>query len=301
MKKIIITGSNGLLGQSLVNLLLKYKDDYQVIGFSKGENRSGRKDFEYISIDITERENLKKTLLKIKPDVIVNTAAMTQVDDCEVFKKECDVLNVEVVVWLKEVAEVINCHLIHLSTDFIFDGENGYYKETDQPNPLSYYGNSKVKSEEILLNSNIDFAIIRTILVYGKVFHMSRTNIVLWVKEMLENGKEITIVNDQYRMPTFVDDLALSCKLAIDQRATGIFHISSKELLSVFEITQKIATVFGLNQSLIKPTTSTVLNQKAKRPPKTGFDLTKSREVLGMKFHSFEEDLQRFKEILAKN
>lgn len=301
MKKIIITGSNGLLGQSLVNLLLNYKDDYQVIGFSKGENRSGRKDFEYISIDITERENLKKTLLKIKPDVIVNTAAMTQVDDCEVFKKECDVLNVEVVVWLKEVAEVINCHLIHLSTDFIFDGKNGYYKETDQPNPLSYYGNSKVKSEEILLNSTIDFTIIRTILVYGKVYDMSRTNIVLWVKEMLENGKEITIVNDQYRMPTFVDDLALSCKLAIDQRATGIFHISSKELLSVLEITQKIATVFGLNQSLIKPTTSTVLNQKAKRPPKTGFDLTKSSEVLGMKFHSFEEDLQRFKEILAKN
>lgn len=301
MKKIIITGSNGLLGQSLVNLLLNYKDDYQVIGFSKGENRSGRKDFEFISIDITERENLKKTLLKIKPDVIVNTAAMTQVDDCEVFKKECDVLNVEVVVWLKEAAEVINCHLIHLSTDFIFDGKNGYYKETDQPNPLSYYGNSKVKSEEILLNSTIDFTIIRTILVYGKVYDMSRTNIVLWVKEMLENGKEITIVNDQYRMPTFVDDLALSCKLAIDKKATGIFHISSTKLMSVYDIVQEVAKVFELDTKLIKPTSSTVLNQKAKRPPKTGFDVSKAITVLGIKLQTFEEDLQRFKDILAKN
>ena len=132
----------------LVNLLLKYKNDYQVICFSKGANISGREDFYYISIDITNEENLKKRLLEINPDAIINTAAMTQVDDCETYKKECDVLNVDVVKWLKEVSEIINCHVIHLSTDFIFDGIKGNYKETDLPNPLSYYGNSKLKSEE---------------------------------------------------------------------------------------------------------------------------------------------------------
>lgn len=301
MKKIVITGSNGLLGQSLLKLLLKEKDIYEVFGFSKGENRSGRNDFSYVSIDITDEENLKKTLVEIQPYAIINTAAMTQVDDCETQKEACDLLNIEVVKWLKEVAEIIDCQLIHLSTDFIFDGEKGNYKETDIPNPLSYYGLSKLKSEEILLNSTIDFTIIRTILVYGKVFDMSRTNIVLWVKEMLENGKEITIVDDQFRMPTFVDDLALSCKLAIDKRATGIYHISSTKLMSVFEIVQKIATVFELDKKLIKPTSSAVLNQKAKRPPKTGFDVSKATSVLGIKLQTFEQDLQRFKDILSIN
>lgn len=301
MKKIVITGSNGLLGQSLLKLLLKEKNKYEVFGFSKGENRSGRTDFSYVSIDITNEENLKNTLYKIQPDAIINTAAMTQVDDCEIHKEACDVLNIEVVKWLKEASEIIHCHLIHLSTDFIFDGEKGYYKETDDPNPLSYYGMSKVKSEEILLQSTIDFTIIRTILVYGKVFDMSRTNIVLWVKEMLENGKEITIVNDQFRMPTFVDDLALSCKLAVDKKATGIFHISSTKLMSVFEIVKEIAKVFELDSKLIKPTSSNILNQKAKRPPKTGFEVAKAKSVLGIKLQTFPEDLQRFKDILSLN
>ena len=301
MKKIVITGSNGLLGQSLLKLLLKENNKYQVFGFSKGVNRSGRTDFYFVSIDITNEENLKKELLKIQPDAIINTAAMTQVDDCEIHKEACDVLNIEVVKWLKEVAEIINCHVIHLSTDFIFDGKKGYYKETDAPNPLSYYGISKVKSEEILLNSKIDFTILRTILVYGKVHDMSRTNIVLWVREVLEKGKEITIVDDQFRMPTFVDDLALSCKLAIDKKAKGIFHISSTKLMSIFEIVHEVANIFGLDSKLIKPTSSNILNQKAKRPSKTGFDVSKAKTVLGIKLHTFEEDLQRFKDILAKN
>ena len=298
MKKIVITGSNGLLGQSLLKLLLKENNKYQVFGFSKGVNRSGRTDFYFVSIDITNEENLKKELLKIQPDAIINTAAMTQVDDCEIHKEACDVLNIEVVKWLKEVAEIINCHVIHLSTDFIFDGKKGYYKETDAPNPLSYYGISKVKSEEILLNSKIDFTILRTILVYGKVYDMSRTNIVLWVREMLEKGKEITIVDDQFRMPTYVEDLAMSCKLAIDKNATGIYHISSTKLMSVFEIAQKIADVFELDKNLIKPISSSTLNQRARRPAKTGFNLLKTTSELGLKVHSFEEDLQRFKEKL---
>lgn len=298
MKKVVITGSNGLLGQSLLDLLLKSKNEYQIYGFSRGENRSGREDFTYVSIDLTDEKALKNALLEINPDAIVNTAAMTQVDDCEIYKNECDVLNVEVVKWLKETSEKTNCHIIHLSTDFVFDGKKGFYKETDKPNPISYYGNSKVKSEEILLNSKIDFTILRTILVYGKVHNMSRTNIVLWVKEMLEKKKEITIVNDQFRMPTYVNDLAMSCKLAIDKRATGIFHISSNKLMSVYEITQKVANVFGLDQNLIKPIASSRLNQRAQRPPKTGFNLTKSSSELGLKFNSFEEDLYRFKENL---
>lgn len=299
MKKIVVTGSNGLLGQTLVNLLLKNKDQYQVYGLSRGENRSGRSDFNYYNLDITECNQLKKMLLQIQPDVIVNTAAMTNVDACEDDKENCDKLNIEAVKYLTQISLEVNAHLIHISTDFIFDGVKGYYKETDTPNPLSYYGLSKLKSEEVLLSSDIDYTILRTILVYGKVNNLGRNNIVLWVKEMLENEKEITIVDDQYRMPTYVEDLAMACKISIDKKATGIFHISSNELLSVYKIAQQIAEVFGLNKKLIKPISTSTLNQKALRPPKTGFDLSKTNKKLGFYPKSFKQDLERFKETLG--
>ncbi len=299
MKKIVITGSNGLLGQTLVNLLLGENEKYKVRGFSRGLNRSGRNDFEYVSIDITDKGLLFEELNKYKPDVIVNTAAMTNVDACEENKAECDLLNVNVVEFLKEYSELNNTHLVHISTDFIFDGEKGLYKETDVPNPLSYYGLSKLKSENILTTSKIDFTILRTILVYGKVYDMTRSNIVLWVKKSLEEKKEITIVNDQFRMPTYVDDLALVCKIAIDKKSIGVFNISSNKLLSIYEIAQLVAEVFELDKNLIKSISTKTLNQKALRPPITGFDLTKTNAELSFFSKSFKEDLQRFKEKLA--
>lgn len=299
MIKVIITGSNGLLGQSLLNLLLEEKEKYQVFGFSRGINRSGREDFNYVSIDITEQENLKKSIKEIQPDFIINTAAMTQVDDCENNKQACDVLNVDVVKWLSEIADEIKTHVIHISTDFIFDGLKGNYKETDIPNPISYYGLSKLKSEEVLTNSNINFTILRTILVYGKVFDMSRSNIVLWVKQMLEQGEEITIVDDQFRTPTYVVDLALACKISMDRKATGIYNIASKKLMSVFEIAKEIADTFNLDKNLIKPISTSTLNQTAPRPAKTGFNLSKTNKELGFYPKTFKEDLQKFKETLS--
>jgi dTDP-4-dehydrorhamnose reductase len=296
MIKVIITGSNGLLGQSLLNLLLQEKETYEIIGFSKGENRSGKDSFLYISIDITDAVLLKEKLLEIKPHFIINTAAMTNVDACENNKLECDILNIDLVKTLVNVSEEINAHIIHISTDFIFDGKKGNYKETDLPNPLSYYGLSKLKSEEILTTSKIDFTILRTILVYGKVFDMSRSNIVLWVKEMLEKKKEITIVNDQYRTPTYVEDLAMACKISMDKKATGIYNISSNQLLSIYKIAQQIADTFGLDKMFIKPISTSTLNQTAPRPAKTGFDLSKTNKELGFYPKSFKEDLQRFKE-----
>jgi dTDP-4-dehydrorhamnose reductase len=124
---------------------------------------------------------------------------------------------------------------------------------------------------------------------------MSRSNIVLWVKESLENKKEITIVDDQFRAPTFVEDLALTCKISVDKKATGVFNISSNQLLSIFEIAQEIADVFDLDKSLIKPISTSTLNQTAARPNTTGFDLSKTNRVLEFYPKSFKEDLQRFK------
>lgn len=295
MQKIVITGSNGLLGQTAVNLLLNHPDQYEVIGLSKGLNRSGRNDFDYINVDLTDADKTKKVLLALQPDCIVNTAAMTNVDACENNQEACERLNVEAVQTLVDICQELDAHLIQLSTDFIFDGKQGFYKETDMPNPLSFYGKTKLKSEEILTGSSIKYTILRTILVYGKVAEMTKNNIVLWVKESLENDREITIVNDQYRMPTYVVELANACKLVIDKRATGVFNISSNTLLSIYEIAEQIADVFELDKALIKPISTGTLNQTAPRPVKTGFDLSKTIRELGFTPKSFLEDLQEFK------
>ena len=294
--KILITGSNGLLGQNLLELFLKDPENYKVVGFSRGENRSGRTDFEYHAIDLTNQQLLEEKIKQIQPNFIINTAAMTNVDACENDKEGCYDLNVHVVEYLAAVCSEINAHLIHISTDFIYDGVKGNYTEEDIPNPLSYYGETKLLSEKRLQDSNINYTILRTILVYGLVKDMSRNNIVLWVKESLENKKEITIVDDQYRAPTYVEDLALACKVSIDKKATGIFNISSNQLLSIYEIAQEIADAFGLDKNLIKPISTSTLNQTAPRPVKTGFDLTKTNKELEFYPNSFKEDLQRFKQ-----
>ncbi len=299
MKKIIVTGSNGLLGQSLLTLLLEETNKYEVVGFSRGKNRSGREDFEYISIDLTDKKELQEALNQCQPDVIINTAAMTQVDQCEDEKEECDLLNVTTVESLIEFSETNNVHLVHLSTDFIFDGKKGNYKETDTPNPVSYYGLSKLKAENKLINSSIDYTILRTILVFGKVYDMSRSNIVLWVKESLEARKSINVVDDQYRMPTYVVTLAEACKAAIDKNKYGIYNVSSTELLSIYDIAIQIAETFNLNKELISPISSKELNQRAQRPEKTGFDLSKTKKELGIELRNFKEDLQNFKQIIT--
>ena len=297
-KRVVITGSNGLLGQTLVSLLLEESNSYEVTGFSKGPNRSKRNDFNYVSVDITDQKSLKTQLKLVRPHFIVNTAAMTNVDACESNRDACYALNVSAVGYLTEISKSIGAHLIHLSTDFIFDGIQGNYKETDTANPLSYYGETKLISEEILNNSTIDFTILRTILVYGLTADMSRSNIVLWVKESLEQHREIQIVNDQYRTPTFVLSLAEACKRCIDIRAKGTFHIASNTLLSIYEIALQIAETFGLDEQYIKPIETATLNQPANRPVKTGFDLTKTKNELNFHPKSFKEDLQKFKDML---
>jgi len=278
---------------------MKAPENYSVFGLSKGDNRMNRNDFLYYDIDITNYSQLEECITYIQPSFIINTAAMTNVDTCELKPEECNNLNIEAVKYLTQICTKLNIHFIQISTDFIFDGSKGIYKETDLPNPLSIYGHSKLKAENIVKNSGVIFSILRTILVYGKGVNLKRNNIVLWVKDMLENNKEITIVDDQYRMPTYVEDLAMACKLIVDKNISGVYHISSNELLSVFEIANQIADVFGLNKKLIKPISSKTLNQKAIRPQKTGFDLSKTIKELDFQPTSFLLGLKRFKQTLS--
>ena len=179
-----------------------------------------------------------------------------------------------------------------MSTDFVFDGQAGPYSEDDQPNPLSYYGETKVEAEKIIQASDCRWTILRTILVYGVTANMSRSNIVLWAKSALEKGEPIHVVNDQWRMPTLALDLAEACLLAAEKGATGIFHISGEDMMTVYELVRKVADFWSLDSSLIIPISSKDLNQEAKRPLKTGFILNKAIRVLGYKPHSFSEGLE---------
>jgi len=306
--KILITGSNGLLGQKLV-YLLRDKVEVQLIATSRGENRiRERTGYEYYSIDITEKEQVEKAIGKFQPDVIINTAAMTNVDECEIKKEECRKQNVTAVQNLVDCIsqhqtknEKQKTHLIQLSTDFIFDGENGPYKEDDKPNPLSYYALSKYEAEKIIQSSKIKWAIARTIIVYGVSDFMSRSNIVLWAKSALEKGQPLNIVNDQWRMPTLAEDLAEGCWLIAQKGATGIYNLSGKDFMSIIELVNRVADFYGYDKSIISPVSSSTLNQTAKRPPKTGFILDKSIRELGYAPHSFEEGLKIVDEQLKAN
>jgi dTDP-4-dehydrorhamnose reductase len=289
--KILVTGSNGLLGQKLIQLFID--KDIETIGSGLGDDRTGLsgKFYSYISLDITNEQEVMEKVTEHKPDVIINTAAMTNVDQCETEKAACINLNINAVQYIVNACQENGCFLVHLSTDFIFDGEAGPYKEADEPNPISFYGESKLKAEELIVKAEIDHAILRTVLVYGITPNMSRSNIILWVKSSLESGKPIQVVDDQWRTPTLAEDLAMGCFLVADKRATGVFNISGDDLLTPLEMAYKTVEFFDLDKSLITRADSSTFSQPAKRPPKTGFILDKAKKVLGYHPHTFDEGI----------
>lgn len=292
MKKVLVTGSNGLLGQKLTERILD-KNDFELIATAKGPNRYTIKEgYIYVDMDILDEANVLDVISRYQPDAVINTAAMTNVDTCEVEKEACWALNVKSVEYLINACRKNNIQLVHLSTDFIFDGLAGPYKEDDLPCPVSFYGESKLAAELLLKESEIDWTVLRTIIVYGVVNDMSRSNIVLWAKGALEKGNPINIVNDQWRMPTLAEDLAEICLLAVSKRAKGVYNASGKDMMSIIELVEQVADFYGLDKSLINPISSASLNQAAKRPVKTGFILDKSIKELGYVPHSFIEGMK---------
>ena len=292
IKRILVTGSNGLLGQKLTDRLIN-DEGFELIATSKGLNRHpNTAGYEYAEMDVCDLQNVNQVLKRFKPDAVIHTAAMTNVDQCEDNKDLAWLMNVEAVKNLISACSEFDVRLIHLSTDFVFDGEDGPYAEDDEPNPVSYYGRTKLEAENLLKASAIKWAVIRTIIVYGIVTDMSRSNIVLWAKGALEKGEPINVVFDQWRMPTLAEDLAECCVLAAARDAQGIYHASGKDFMSIIELVEKVAEFYNLDKSLIRPISSDSLNQAAKRPKRTGFILDKAIKDLGYNPHSFQEGLE---------
>lgn len=295
MMKILITGANGLLGSYLVTDLTNQGHD--VIATSKGLCRistlTAPGKVTYHSLDITNAVLVEEIIDITRPDIIIHAAALTQADYCETNKAECWEVNVTATRFIIEAARKISARLIYVSTDFVFDGKNGPYKETDQPAPVNYYGCSKMVAEKSVMESGMSWSVARTVLVYGNSNSVSRTNIISWAAEKLKLGEKIRVVNDQYRTPTFTGDLAKGIRLIAEKKATGIFHLSGKDMLTPYDMAIETAEYLGLDKDLIEKVDAAVFSQPATRPLKTGFIIEKARTVLGYEPISFNEGLSR--------
>ncbi len=281
--KILVTGSNGLTGQAILREVDYQDSPTEIIATSKSPNRFvGKHKFELL--DLRYPEKLNYLLDLYQPEAIIHTAAMSQIDDCEKDKITCHKVNYEAIINLIKSCTKRNIHLTHMSTDFVFDGNQQVpYSEFDTPNPVNYYGTCKLMAEQVLKQSNCRHSIVRTALIYDYPNNIKRSNIFRWIHDSLTAGQPIKLVDDQFRTPTFVDDLAiLLLKISILEKE-GIWHYAGNEKLSVYDFGLKIAAHFNLDKSLIQPVSSTDLNQIARRPAKTYLDSSYANRELGLR------------------
>lgn len=293
--KILLTGCNGMLGSSLSEKLSTFKHTTWATGKSvcRLPSHFFHDNFIYHSLDITNSEETSRLITSFKPDLIVHAAAMTQVDDCEQNKNLCYSINVDGTKNLITAAQEVNARFCMLSTDFVFSGENGPYKETDPVGPVNYYGETKVIAEQLVMSSGLNWSIVRTILLYGKADPSKRSNFIYWVKNNLEAGVKIKVVNDQIRTPTFIPDLVEGIYLIAEKESEGIFHISGKDVMTPYQMAIEIADVLNLDKTLLEPVDASTFAQIGKRPQKTGFKIEKAIEELGFQPTSFKNALAK--------
>ncbi|MEO6718816.1 MAG: SDR family oxidoreductase [Ferruginibacter sp.] len=292
--KILVTGSNGLLGQHLLKLLLD-TTAHDIIATGKGDQRismTGDR-IKYTALDIRDGVAVHEFIENATPDIIIHAAALTKVDECELDHIECWNTNVTATRFLTDAAKKVDAFFILVSTDFVFDGARGPYLEGDTVNPVSYYGSSKVAAEKAVAESGLPYAIVRTCLVYGDMVSGTRSNIVSWVKDNLQQGKTIKVVSDQWRTPTYIEDLAKGILLIAEKKATGIYNISGEDFVSPYDMAIATADYLQLDKTLIEKVDASVFSQPAKRPATTGFKIDKAKNELGFKPLSFKEGLQR--------
>ena len=290
---ILITGANGFLGYYLTEQLLAKK--FNVIATGKGECRlpfTTDKNFLYFQMDFTDPFSIHDVFERVRPEVVIHAGAMSKPDECEANQMLAYLVNVEGTVQLLINSADIKSFFVFVSTDFVFDGERGMYIEEDVPRPVNYYGRTKLEAEEAVKEYEFGWAIVRTVLVYGKN-HSGHNNILKIVKEKLEKGEDYNVVDDQFRTPTYVEDLAKGIVSIVEKKATGVFHISGRDVLTPFQMAIKIAEHLKLDSSVIKKVTAASFSQPAKRPLKTGFIIDKARKELGYEPLSFDEGLKK--------
>lgn len=282
MTRVLICGSNGLLGQRLA-LLLCSQTQYEVLNTS--HHRSfvfDRRLFDYTQLDIRSKSDTKSLISSFQPDVILNAAAVTDIDWCEAHREEAWKANVVGVENLIEAAKKVSARLVHVSSDTVFDGRGGPYDEDDKPSPISYYGKTKLASENAIRVSGLPHAILRSMVLFGYGIGV-RPNFALWVVQSLREGTSIDCATDMMGNPTYVGDLSYALTRAFELGRTGLYHVCGPERLSLFEFARRIAAAFGLDGTLIQAVPSRSLGLAAPRPLSSGFITLKSETELHFK------------------
>jgi len=289
--RILITGCNGLLGQKLVELA---PVRHEVFGLDLADQGLVMDGSSYYSGSIVDRKPLLRIAQETRPDWILNAAAYTDVDGAESEKELCWKVNVSGVENIAYVARKCRAKVVHISTDYIFDGKDGPYDEEAVPNPLGFYGRSKLAGENVLKMSPVPYTIARTMVLYGTGKNL-RPNFVSWLIEQLRDGNRANVVNDQFGNTTLVDELAAGIWSIVRKRKLGVFHIAGTGIVDRFTFAEKIAHVFDLDASLITPISTKDLSQAAPRPMISGLKVDKAVKELGLKLSNVEEGLFKLK------
>ncbi|OGC76879.1 MAG: dTDP-4-dehydrorhamnose reductase [candidate division Zixibacteria bacterium RBG_16_50_21] len=292
MERVLITGANGLLGQKLVTHFSKW---FEVLSTSK-EDQSflPLKNFQFTPLDITEFEKVNEILYDFQPELIVNAAAYTDVDGCEDNKEMAWQVNVEAVKNLSGYCQKNKIKIIHYSTDYIFDGQSGPYSEDAKPNPLSYYGQTKLLSEEIIQESQAQHLIVRSNVIFGVGTNI-KNNFFIWAFNKFKAGQPFQVVDDQFNNPTLADNLALATLEAVERNLKGTLNIGGAEYLSRFDFGLKVAKIFGFDAGLVSPMKSSQLNQKAIRPIRGGLNVDLAKTLIQLPLLDVETALEFIK------
>lgn len=290
--RVLVTGANGFLGYHLVNALLKA--GLEVVATSKGVERhsfSGHPQYKYESLDFTLEKDVSALIEKIRPAVVLHAGALSKPDACEQNREMAFTVNVEGTACLLSAAAKIAAHFVFVSTDFVFSGETGMYREEDRTGPVNYYGETKCLAEKLVKEHAAGWSIVRTVLVYGPAPE-GRKNLPLLIAEKLGRGESYSVVNDQLRTPTFVKDLATALVIITARKAVGIWHISGDEVLTPYQMALQTADWLGLDRSLLHPVDAGSFREPARRPLRTGFCIDKARRELGFTPTGFQEGLR---------
>ena len=289
--KILITGASGLYGSKLAKLALDrgievYSSDIQ------GLSTYGS----FVKLDIAGKAQVDEAFSSIKPDVVVHAATLTDVDKCELNKALAWKVNVEGTKNIAEASQKAGAFLIYISTDYVFSGDKGCYVESDSPDPVNYYGLTKVVAEEIVQTlPETDFFIARPSVIYGSTPAAGKVNFALWLIETLRKGERVKIVTDQWNTPTLNTNLAEMTLEVIERRLTGIYHLCGATRVSRFEFAEKIADVFALDKGLIDKVLSSQFTWPAKRPADSSLDTSKAQRYLCCKPLKMDEALEHLK------
>ncbi len=299
MKRIMIIGSNGLLGQKVAELCIRGSNYQLMLCSVEPTSLITLPDVPYTMLDMTVKKEVKDAVTSFEPDVILNCAAMTNVDACERERELAWKVNVTGLENIIEAAKRKKSLIVHISSDYIFDGKHGPYDENARPEPISYYGKTKLAGENALRTSGLDYFIARTMVLYGYSPGV-KLNFALWLVQSLDAGTRVRVVDDQYGNPTLVDDLAYGLLRAVELGKTGIYNIAGREIVTRFTFAVRLAEKFGLDPGLVTPVKTAELNQPAPRPLQSGLITLKAETDLGIIASNVEEGLTVLKSQISR-